>query len=119
MKKLTLLIGLFLVSFSYHIKASEVVKTSVVGLMPTELEYAVEIKTDKFDKVVLDCQSLRMGISFESKGEIYSDIYLNEMMCGEVMEFVVTSMQDGLPVCIGVDKDYQELYLSRESDSCF
>ncbi len=121
MKKLSRLLSLSAVLsliLSSSVNAGEIVKTPVLDILPTELEYAIEIKTTKFDKVILDCQSLRMGMSFQNKNEMYADIYLNESMCSEVMEFIFLSYQDNLPVCLGVEKESQELYISRETDDC-
>jgi hypothetical protein len=122
MNKLSRLLGLLMfLSFllGSSVEAGEIVKMPVLGIAPTDLEYAIEIKTAKFDKVILDCQSLRMGLSFQNKDEIYADIYLNESMCSEIMEFIYTSHTDQLPVCLGVDREFEELYISREVDECF
>lgn len=121
MNKLSYLLGLsvFLSSLlGSSVEAGEIVKMPILGIAPTELEYAIEIKTSKFEKVILDCQSLRMGLSFQNKNEMYADIYLNENMCSEVMEFIFTSHTDQLPVCLGVDRERRELYISRETDEC-
>jgi hypothetical protein len=117
MKKVIVLIGYFL-SLSTHVYASEVIKMPVLDLLPTPLDYAVEIKTTKFDKVVLDCQSLRMGISFSENGTIKSDIYLNEENCNGIMEFLFESKEQDLPVCLGLDSENENLEISRQMSDC-
>lgn len=106
------LIGL-LVSFSAF--AGEVVRMPMLDFTPTkEMDYIYEIKTTKFDKVMLDCQSFITGMSFSSAGEVKSNVYLDPYMCEEMLNYLQESKDNNLPVCIGLDSESQELYLTRE-----
>jgi hypothetical protein len=115
MKKMIVLIGLLISSASF---SSEIIKMPMQDILETDMGSVFEIKTTKFDKVLLDCQSLRMGMSFANDGVVKSDIYLNENMCGQIYDFFMESKQENLPVCIGLDHDNQELLLTRETDEC-
>ena len=116
MKKMIVLVGLILSVTT--VSASELIKMPVLELLPTELDHAVEIKTTKFEQVILDCQSLISGMTFSEKGEIVNDVKLDMFMCEQVMNFLLESRRDSLPVCIGLNADRKELVFTRETDEC-
>ncbi|MBY0413130.1 MAG: hypothetical protein K2Q18_03145 [Bdellovibrionales bacterium] len=113
MKKMIILIGL---SFSLQtVFAGEVVKMPMQDFTPTDgMDYIFNIKTTKFEKVVLDCQSFITGMSFSSGGVEKSNIYLDMFMCEEMVSYLSESQRENLPVCIGLDSENQELYITRE-----
>ena len=113
MKKMIVLIGLFM---SLSASASDIVKMPVLDFAPTEgMDYIYEIKTTKFDNVLLDCQSFVTGMTFSDKGELKSDIYLDMFMCEDLVQYLVESKKENLPVCIGLDSENEELYITRET----
>lgn len=117
MKKMIVMVGFLMATTAVH--ADDVVKMPLLDLVRTDMDAVFEVKTTKFDKVLLDCQSLRMGISFSNGGVVKSDIYLNEEMCNEVWSFFDESLKENLPVCIGLDSEYDDLYLTRdEGEDC-
>ncbi len=110
------LIGLLITQMTF---AGDIVNMRMLDFVPTqEMDFVFEVKTNKFDKVLLDCQSLRMGISFSNEGVMVSDIYLNNDMCNQLYDFFAASKEENLPVCIGLDSEYSEIYISRETDEC-
>ena len=117
MKKMISMIGL-LISMTVVASAGELIKMPMHDLVSTDMDYVFEVKTNKFDKVVLDCQSFITGMSFSNGGEMKSNIYLDMFMCEEMVTFLQESKRDNLPVCIGLDDEYQELVITREVDEC-
>lgn len=118
MKKMIILVG-FLMSAAASVSAGELNKMPVLDFTPTVgMDYIYEIKTTKFDQVILDCQSYITGINFSSGGEVKSNIYLDMLMCEEMVQYLSDSKRDNLPVCIGLDSEYGELYITRETDEC-
>lgn len=117
MKKLIVLIGI-VSSYSANAFSSELIKMPMQDLVSTELDYVFEIKTNKFDKVILDCQSFITGMSFSDKGQMKSNIYLDMFLCEEMVNFLQESKSENLPVCIGLDQENEELVISREVDEC-
>ena len=117
MKKMISMIGL-LMSMTVVAEASELIKMPMQDLISTDMDYVFEVKTNKFDKVVLDCQSFITGMSFSNGGVMKSDIYLDMFMCEEMVTFLQESKRDNLPVCIGLDVEYNELMISREVEEC-
>lgn len=117
MKKMISMIGL-LMSMTVVATAGEIIKMPMQDLISTDMDYVFEVKTTKFDKVVLDCQSFITGMSFSNGGVVKSDIYLDMFVCEEMVNFLSESKRDGLPVCIGLDSDYGELLITRETDEC-
>ena len=111
------MIGLLL-SMTVVAKGGELIKMPMQDLVSTDMDYVFEVKTNKFDKVVLDCQSFITGMSFSNGGEMKSNIYLDMFMCEEMVTFLQESKRDNLPVCIGLDDEYQELVITREVDEC-
>lgn len=116
MKKMIVLIGLLM---SVSAFADDIIKMPMQDFTPTEgMDYVYEIKTTKFDKVLLDCQSFITGMSFSDKGQLKSNVYLDMFMCEEMVQYMIQSKKENLPVCIGLDAEYQELYITRETDEC-
>ena len=117
MKKLISMIGL-LSLMTVAASAGELQKMPMLDLINTDMNYIFEIKTTKFDKVVLDCQSFITGMSFSNQEVEISNVYLDMFMCEEMVTFLQESKRDNLPVCIGLNAEYNELYISREVDEC-
>ena len=112
------LVGL-LMSVSTVASAGEIIKMPMQDYFATpEMDYVYEIKTNKFDKVLLDCQSFITGISFHNNGVQKSNVYLDMFMCEELIQYLSESKRDNLPVCIGLDDEAQEIYITRETDEC-
>ncbi len=117
MKKVIVLIGLFMSLNSF---AGEIVKMPMQDFSATsEMDYIYKIKTTKFDDVTLDCQSFITGMSFSNSGQLKSNVYLDMWMCEDMITYLSESKRDNLPVCIGLDDENHELYLTRETgDDC-
>ena len=90
----------------------------MLDLISTDMDYVFEVKTNKFDKVILDCQSFITGMSFSNKGVEKSNVFLDMFMCDELVTFLQDSKRESLPVCIGLDDEYNELIISREVAEC-
>jgi hypothetical protein len=117
MKKMIVFVGLLL-SVSTTM-AGEVNKMPMQDLVKTEnMDYVFEIKTTKFDKVILDCQSFITGMSFSNKGVEESNVYLDMFMCEDMVNFLTESKTNNEPVCIGLDSENKELTITRETDEC-
>lgn len=117
MKKMIIMIGLLM---SFGAFAGDIVRMPMQDFAPTGgMDFVFEIKTTKFDNVVLDCQSFITGMSFADKGELKASVYLDMFMCEELVQYLSDSKRNNLPVCIGVDAEYNELYITREEgDEC-
>ena len=116
MKKMILMVGL-LMSIT-TVSAGEMVRMPMQDFLPTDMDYMFEVKTTKFDKVILDCQSFITGISFSNGGVVKSNIFLDIYMCEDLKNFLEESKREDLPVCIGLDHENQELEISREVEEC-
>lgn len=118
MKKAIVLIS-FLMSWSFVGLAGEIIKTPMQDFQSVAgMDYVFELKTTKFDKVILDCQSFITGISFSNQGILKSNIYLDMFMCEDVVNYMIESKNESLPICIGLDVEGNELYFSRETSEC-
>lgn len=118
MKKVIVLIGLIM-SVSTALSAGEIIKMPMQDYIATpDMDYVYEIKTTKFDKVLLDCQSFITGMSFSNAGVQKSNVYLDMFMCEELVQFLSESKKNGEPVCLGLDDEASELYITRETDEC-
>jgi hypothetical protein len=113
MKKMIVLVGLLLSVLVTE--ASEIIKMPMQDFNVTpNMDYVYEIKTTKFDKVILDCQSFITGMSFTNSGSLKSNVYLDMFMCEEMVNFLIDSKKENLPVCIGLDDENHELVITRE-----
>ena len=111
MKKLMFLVGLFFMSSQLM---AETILTPMVDFIPNEeMGFYFEIKTTKFKNVTLDCQSFVTGINFEEENGERHDFYLDMFQCEEAFHFFNNSKNDNVPVCLGVDKDNNELVVTN------
>ena len=117
MNKLIIMIGL-LVTLTSVAKADEFIKMPMQDLIVTDMDYIYEIKTTKFDKVILDCQSFITGMNFSNGGVEKSNVYLNMFECEEMVTFLLDSKANSEPVCLGLDTEFKQLMITRETDEC-
>ena len=118
MKNLIRMIGL-LTSLTAVASAEDLQRMPMQDFLTTDMDYIFEVKTNKFDKVILDCQSFITGMSFSNGGVEKSNIFLDIVECGEVLTFLEESKRDNLPVCIGLDSLNNEIEISRDDvDEC-
>lgn len=109
------LIGLMM---SINTEAGEFVKTPVQDFVQTDMEFIFEIKTAKFEKITLDCQSFFNGMNFYEKGEVKTNIHLSSGLCNEMYDFFATAKVEKTPVCIGLDSEAAEVLLTYEMEDC-
>ncbi|MBC7429347.1 MAG: hypothetical protein H7336_12085 [Bacteriovorax sp.] len=118
MKKMIVLIGIIMSVTT--VSAGEIVKMPLLDYSPTDgMDYVFNIKTTKFDKVILDCQSFITGMDFSNKEVLKSHVPLDMFMCEDLVKYLEDSKTNGEPVCIGLDDGNKELYFTRETgDDC-
>lgn len=111
------LVGFVLLSISAQ---AETILTPMLDFTHNQdMGFYFDIKTSKFKNVTLDCQSFITGIKFEEmSGEVH-DFYLDMFQCEEAYNYFTESKRDNLPVCLGVDKDSNELLVTHaEEQDC-
>jgi hypothetical protein len=115
MKKMIILVG-FLMSFG--LKAETYERTVVENYSPVQnMDYSFEIKSNKFDKVILDCQSFITGMSFYNDKKLVHGIYLDAYSdCPNMHNFITESIADHQPVCLEIELESNTLTVSNESD---
>lgn len=84
----------------------------------TEFDYMFEVKTDKYEKVILDCQGFIMGMSFYYNGSLERKVYMDEDVCGEVNQFLSESKANSEPVCMELNVETNALVFSRKTTDC-
>ncbi len=117
MKKVILLIGI-LTSFS--LKAETFDRALIEDYVPiANMDFSFEIKTAKFEKVILDCQSFITGMNFYNNKKVIHSIYLDAYgECQNMHQYIVESMEKKLPVCLELETESNTLTVSHESDEC-
>jgi hypothetical protein len=115
MKRLIILVGLL---SAFTLKAETYERTLVQDYTRVpNMDYSFEIKTDKFDKVILDCQSFITGINFYKKNKLAHGIYLDAYSeCPEMHSFINDSRAKGEPVCLEIEVESNSLTVSNEPD---
>ena len=116
MKKMIILVGLL---SAFTIKAEDYARTPATELIPLENTYAMfEVKTPKFEKVILDCQSFINGMSFyNDQKKVYDIRMVDYETCKNVYDFISQSKSDKLDVCIEIDGEENSVNLSNESSA--
>lgn len=110
-----ILVGL-LSAFSLQANALE--KVLMEDYTPVEdRDFAYEIKTSKFDKVILDCGGYVGWMSFYRDDKIAYNIYMDTYSdCPNMHEYLSESKDKKLPVCLQVEG--KSLIVSHEEDDC-
>ena len=106
----------FLMSFG--LKAETYERTVVENYSPVQnMDYSFEIKSNKFDKVILDCQSFITGMSFYKDKKLVHGIYLDAYSdCPNMHNFITESIAEHQPVCLEIELESNTLTVSNESD---
>ena len=102
MKKVIILVGLLA---AFAVKAETVEKVLMEDYLPVEgRDFAFEIKTKKFDKVILDCGGFVGWMTFYRDGKIAHNIYLDTYSdCPNMHDFLNGSKENKKPVCMQVE----------------
>jgi hypothetical protein len=77
-----------------------------------------ELKTDKYEKVILDCQGFIKGMRFYYNNQEERLVYMEEDTCDEVHAFLSDSKTNGDPVCLELNADKNSIVFSRETTDC-
>lgn len=115
MKKLIVFIGLLVGNICL---AENVAYLPVKDYLPTNLDYVYELKVDKYDKVVLDCLGFIKGMNFYVGKKIDRNITMDEDMCIEIHEFLKSSKETRVPICLELNLDENSIVFSRKSQDC-
>ncbi|MBC7715220.1 MAG: hypothetical protein H7177_17880 [Rhizobacter sp.] len=115
MKKMIVLIGIIM-SVATFASAGEIVRTPMLDYTPLPgMDYVFDVKTTKFDKVTLDCQSFITGIDFYNSNELQGHVPLDMFSCEDLVTFLDDSKTNNEPVCIGLDAEEHQLFMSHDS----
>jgi hypothetical protein len=119
MKKMIVLIGIIL-SVTTNARAGDIVKMPMESYTPVAgFDYIFKVKTTKFDKVILDCQSFITGIDFSNGGILKSHVPLDMFSCEDMVSFLNESKANNQAVCMGLDIENSLLYMSHDAgDEC-
>lgn len=79
----------------------------------TDRDYVYEIKTEKFDKAILDCSSFITGLVFYNKDKEIYNFYLDGNECQDMYNFLFDSKIFKKPVCFEIEKEQKLLTISR------
>ncbi len=119
MKKLIVLVGLFL-AIGLHAEAAE--KAMMDDYVPVEdREFAFEVKTKTFDKIILDCGGYVGWMSFYRDGKIAYNVYMDTYSdCPHMHDYLSDSKEKKLPVCLQVEgpADKSSLTVSNDPSDC-
>lgn len=116
MKKLMILVG---IGGALTAQAGEVVRTPLQDYVLTENYAMFEIKTPKFQKVILDCQGFNMGVYFYNNSKIQTQVHMDEPDCEEFHQFLTESNDQHRAVCLELDADANFLEVTdKKEDDC-
>lgn len=109
------MIGLVLSTYAH---ADWINKMPVNDYLRTDLDFVYEVKTDKYDKILLDCQGFVKGMRFYYNNQEERLVYMDEDLCEEVNQFLQTSKDSKQPVCLELNADENSIVFSRETKNC-
>ncbi|MDO9183308.1 MAG: hypothetical protein Q7U04_12920 [Bacteriovorax sp.] len=112
MKKLIIVVGL---SGAFSVMAETYQRTPILGLAPQANMYAsYEVITNKFEKVVLDCQGFINGMRFYNDKKLIREIRMVDYgTCEYLYDFINQSQKDNKAVCMEIEEESNSLNLSN------
>lgn len=117
MKRLIVFLGLFL---ACNLRAETYEKTLMQDYRPVaNMDFAFEIKTSLYSKVILDCQSFVTGMTFYKDKKVAHSIYLDAYGdCQDMHKFLQDSFNKKIPVCLEIESESNRLTVSHDSEDC-
>jgi hypothetical protein len=116
MKKLIVLVcvvGVFSAS------AGNVIRSSMMDYLPTENYAMFEIKTIKYQKLILDCQGFNMGMYFYNNDKVQTQIHMDEADCEDFNQFLTDANNQHQSVCLELDADAKRLEVTdKKIEDC-
>jgi hypothetical protein len=100
------------------VKAELISRMPVKDYVQTNFDFMYEIKTDNYQKIVLDCQGFIKGMRFYYNDQEERLIYMDEEVCDEANKFLSDSKVNGEPVCLELDADLNSILFSRKTTDC-
>jgi|GEM_PF-775295 len=115
MKKAIFLLGL---SLAFAVQAETIERNSMQDYKPVaHMDFAFEIKTSRYSRIVLDCQSFVTGMTFYQDKKVIRSIYLDAYGdCQNMHDFLQQSHNDKKPVCLEVETENNTLTVSNEAE---
>lgn len=95
MKNLVLLTFL-LFSFTTNAATERVLMTDYVG---TDMDRMFEVKTNKFDKGILDCQSFIQGLTFYKDSQVVHSFYIDSFECEGLHDYLQSAKDNKVDIC--------------------
>ena len=115
MKRMIILVGIIM-SLSLSSWAEDIIRMPVIDFNTADgWDYVFDIKTNKFDSVTLDCQSLANSMTFSNNGIVKNRVPFDMFTCEQMVSFLEQSKREDLPVCMSLDANNKELMISRET----
>jgi hypothetical protein len=84
----------------------------------TEFDYMYEVKTEAYQKIILDCQGFIMGMGFYYNDQMERKIYMDEETCQDVNQFLRDSKKNNEPVCLELNAETNSILFSRKTTDC-
>jgi hypothetical protein len=86
--------------------------------MPLEnRDFAYEVKTKVFDKVILDCGGYVGWLTFYRNGKIAYNVYMDTYSdCPQMHDYLTAAKEKKIPVCLQVEGDPQKSHLTVSND---
>lgn len=112
MKKLIVLVGML---GSFALYAEQVERMPMQDYLPTEFDEMFEIKTDAYNKVVLDCWGFVKGVYFYRQDKISTQVYMEETECLEFNQFLADAKNQHQAVCLELDADAKFLEVTNKT----
>lgn len=99
-------------------KADSIARMPILDITKTKYDYMWEVKTEKYQKILLDCQGFIMGMSFYYNNQLERKIVMSDQACQEVYTFIKDSKDNQEPACMELDVDQNSLVFSRKAEDC-
>ena len=103
-----------LISTSLH--ADPIEKSFMLDYVGTDMDRMFEIKTSKYDKVILDCQTYINGLNFYRNSILVRNYYLDVEQCEDIHSYLTAAKEQIVGICFVIDGGSLEILESDPSD---
>ena len=105
---------------AFNLRAETYDKALVHGLRQVPgMDFAFEVKTNTFQKVILDCQSFVTGMNFYNDKKLVHSIYLDAYGdCQNMYTFISDSLKEKKAVCLQIEGSTNSMTVSNEAGDC-
>lgn len=95
------LLAILMTSTVLH--ADPIERTLMLDYVGTDMDRMFEIKTSRYQKVILDCQSYMHSLDFYNKSALVRHYYLDFEQCEDLHSYLTAAKEQMVSICFEIE----------------